>query len=151
MEGQNQNTLLHRLSAGEKHRGRTEPEYTITQAISWREKQWKDSIIIYYNTDYQQERNIVEGQNHNTLLHRLSDGEKHSGRTESEYTITQAISWRETQWKDIIRIHYYTSYQLVRNIAEGHNQNTLLHRLSTGDKYSGRTESEYIITQAIKW
>jgi hypothetical protein len=35
----------------------------------------------------------VKGQNQNTLLHRLSAEEKHSGRTESEYTITQAINW----------------------------------------------------------
>jgi hypothetical protein len=30
VEVQNQNTLLHKLSAGEKLSGRTEPEYTIT-------------------------------------------------------------------------------------------------------------------------
>jgi hypothetical protein len=39
----------------------------------------------------------------------------------------------------------------VRNIAEGQNQNTLLHRLSTAEKHSRRTESEYIITQVINW
>ena len=49
----------------------------------------------------------MEGQNQNKLLHRLSTGEKHSRRTESEYTITQ---------------------------------------LSAGEKHSGRTESEYTIT-----
>jgi hypothetical protein len=38
----------------------------------------------------------VEGQNQNTLVHRLSAGEKHSGGRDSEYTIIQAISWRET-------------------------------------------------------
>ena len=54
----------------------------------------------------------MEGQNHNTLLHRLSDGEKHSGRTELEYTVTQ---------------------------------------LSVGEKHSGRTESEFTMTQAIRW
>jgi hypothetical protein len=35
VEGQNQITLLHRLSAGKKHNGSTELEYTITQAINW--------------------------------------------------------------------------------------------------------------------
>ena len=98
---------------------------------------------------YQLGRSIVEEQNQNTLLHILPTGEKHRERTESEYTIAWAISWRETKWKDKIRIHYYTGYQLVRNIVEGQNRNTLLHRLSAGEKHSGRTESEYTIAQAI--
>ena len=34
------------------------------------------------------ERHIVERQHQNTLLYRLSAGEKHSGMTGSEYTIT---------------------------------------------------------------
>ena len=71
----------------------------------------------------------MEEQNQNTLLHILPTGEKHRERTVSEYTIAWAISWRETKWKDRIRIHYYTGYQQDRNIVEEQNQNTVFNML----------------------